>query len=60
VAAEVYGTIRADLSARGLMIGANDLLIAAIAMANQITLVTHNTSEFGRISGLLLEDWQTP
>lgn len=58
--AEVYGRIRADLSARGLMIGPNDALIAAIALANDVTLVSHNTAEFGRIAGLSLEDWQTP
>jgi tRNA(fMet)-specific endonuclease VapC len=34
------------------------LLIAAIALANDVTLVTHNTREFGRVSGLKLEDWE--
>ena len=59
-AARFYGRIRADLAARGTPIGANDLLIAAIALAAELTLVTHNTSEFGRISGLALEDWELP
>ena len=59
-AAEQYGKIRADLTARGLMIGGNDLLIAAIVQANGCTLVTHNTVEFSRIPGLMLEDWQIP
>jgi predicted nucleic acid-binding protein len=36
----------------------NDMLIAAIALANGLTLVTHNTAEFSRVPGLLLEDWQ--
>jgi tRNA(fMet)-specific endonuclease VapC len=58
-AAEVYGEIRADLAVRGTPIGANDLLIAAIAVAHAITLVTHNTGEFGRVGGLVLEDWET-
>lgn len=58
-AAETYGEIRAGLAARGAPIGANDLLIAAIAMAHALTLVTHNTGEFGRVSGLFLEDWET-
>jgi tRNA(fMet)-specific endonuclease VapC len=40
------------------LIGANDLLIAAIAHANGRILVTHNTSEFGRVPGLVIEDWQ--
>ena len=34
------------------------MLIAAIALANGLTLVTHNTREFGRVPHLLLEDWQ--
>ncbi len=57
-AALVYGKIRRDLSAIGQPIGANDFMIAAIALANQVTLITHNTREFSRVSGLLLEDWE--
>lgn len=58
-AAEHYATIRADLAKKGLPIGGNDLLIAAIALANDLTLVTHNTREFERIAGLKLEDWES-
>lgn len=57
-AAEQYGRIRADLIGRGLVIGGNDLLIAAIALARDCTLVTHNTAEFSRVAGLMIEDWQ--
>jgi tRNA(fMet)-specific endonuclease VapC len=57
-AAEEYGTIRAHLVGLGIPIGPNDLMIAAIARVNQLTMVTHNTSEFGRVPGLTLEDWQ--
>ena len=57
-AAEEYGRIRADLTRRGTPIGANDLLTAAIAVADAATLVTHNTREFSRVAGLALEDWQ--
>jgi tRNA(fMet)-specific endonuclease VapC len=57
-AADEYGKIRADLASRGTMMGPNDLMIASIALANGLTLVTHNTAEFGRIPALLTEDWQ--
>jgi len=57
-AAEEYGKVRADLATKGMPIGPNDLLIAAIARANGLTLVTHNTIEFSRVVGLLLDDWQ--
>jgi tRNA(fMet)-specific endonuclease VapC len=57
-AAEEYARILADLERRGLKIGANDLFIAAIALANGLTLVTHNTGEFSRIPALKLDDWQ--
>ncbi len=57
-AAEEYGRLRALLQKQGNLIGPNDLLIASIALANKVTLVTHNTQEFGRIPGLQMEDWQ--
>jgi tRNA(fMet)-specific endonuclease VapC len=57
-AAEAYGTIRGDLETKGQPIGPNDLLIAAIAFANRVTLVTGNTREFGRVPGLQIEDWE--
>jgi tRNA(fMet)-specific endonuclease VapC len=56
-AADVYGHIRADLAAQGTPIGPNDLMIAAIALANNLIVVTHNTREFARVTGLSLEDW---
>ncbi|GJD22801.1 virulence-associated protein VapC [Rivularia sp. IAM M-261] len=57
-AAIIYGRIRAELTALGTPIGPNDFQIAAIAIANNLILVTHNTGEFSRINGLLLEDWE--
>jgi tRNA(fMet)-specific endonuclease VapC len=57
-AAECYGRIRADLSKAGTPIGPNDLLIAATAVAEQCTLVTHNVREFSRVPGLIIEDWE--
>ena len=56
-AALAYGSIRADLEAKGLSIGAMDTLIAAHSLALKVTLVTHNLSEFQRVPGLKLEDW---
>ncbi len=57
-AASIYGRIRAQLAALGTPIGSNDLQIAAIALAHDLTLVTHNTGEFSRVEGLRLEDWE--
>lgn len=56
--AVIYGQIRAQLAAPGTPIGPNDLLIASIALANNLILVTHNTREFSRVEGLRLEDWE--
>ena len=56
-AAICYGRVRAALERQGTTIGANDLLIAATALAEGATLVTHNTREFERVEGLMLEDW---
>jgi tRNA(fMet)-specific endonuclease VapC len=58
--AEECARIRADLAAKGTPIGSYDLMIAAIALAHGLTLVTHNTTEFSRVAGLTLEDWQVP
>ncbi len=55
-----YAKIRADLKKRGAMIGANDLFIAAHARSLGLVLVTNNTSEFGRVQGLVLENWTEP
>lgn len=56
--ADEAGFIRADLAAQGSPIGPNDLLIAATARACDAVLITHNTKEFSRITGLRLEDWE--
>lgn len=56
--ADEYGLIRSDLTARGQLIGPNDMLIAATARAHNAVLVTHNTREFSRITGLELDDWE--
>ena len=56
-AAPHYATIRTYLKARGWMIGANDLFIAAHARSLGLTLVTNNTSEFARVPNLAIENW---
>ncbi|MBI4543661.1 MAG: hypothetical protein HY703_00520 [Gemmatimonadetes bacterium] len=55
-AAELHGGLRFTL--RHQPIGERDLLIAAIAIANDIRLVTANTGEFRRVPGLRVEDWR--
>jgi tRNA(fMet)-specific endonuclease VapC len=57
-AVEAYAQLRVSLEKRGLPISHPDMQIAAIALANQLTLVTHNTAEFRRIADLKLEDWE--
>jgi tRNA(fMet)-specific endonuclease VapC len=56
-AAEAYGRIQSEPEKNGTPIGGNDLMIAAIAVANNVTLVTNNTREFSRVPGLHLETW---
>lgn len=53
----VYAELRARLAAASRPIGANDLLIAAHALALDLTLVTANTRELARVDGLPLENW---
>ena len=52
-----YGTLRAELQARGQPIGALDMLIAAHALALPATLVTNNLAEFARVPDLACENW---
>ena len=56
-AADRYAVARVHLETRGTPIGERDLMIAATALANRLTVVTSNGREFGRIPGLDLEDW---
>jgi tRNA(fMet)-specific endonuclease VapC len=52
-----YGKIRAELERQGQPIGSMDMLIAAQAIAQGFTLITHNLKEFARIPGLRYETW---
>lgn len=55
--ARMAAKLRATLEKAGTPIGPEDTLIAATALAQRATLVTHNTREFSRVPGLKLEDW---
>ena len=57
-AARIFGEIRTYLIHLGKPIGPYDLQIAAIALAHNIVLITHNTREFSRIPDLQIEDWE--
>ena len=52
-----YGRIRSQLERAGAVIGGNDLLIAAHALAINAVLVTDNVREFKRVKGLRVENW---
>lgn len=55
-AAGHYATLRDDLESRGVTIGPNDLMIAAIAVTHRLILVSNNR-EFNRVNGIPVEDW---
>jgi tRNA(fMet)-specific endonuclease VapC len=56
-AAEAYAELRFALERAGRPIGERDLLIASIARARGLTVITHNVSEFARVPHLKNEDW---
>jgi tRNA(fMet)-specific endonuclease VapC len=56
--AELAASLRVQLEGQGTPIGPYDLFIAATAVAFGLILVTHNTREFSRVPGLVVEDWQ--
>lgn len=53
-----YARLRAELERMGTPIGANDLMIAATALAHDVVLITRNTREFARVPNLRYENWQ--
>ena len=55
-----YAQLRAQLEQVGTPIGPNDTWIAAEALHHKLVLVTDNTREFERVTGLKLENWITP
>lgn len=56
-AADIYGRIHARLRETGQLMGVADMQIAAIAMANDLTVVTHDVRGFTRLPDLPIEDW---
>jgi tRNA(fMet)-specific endonuclease VapC len=58
LAADYYGRLRATLHRAGELIGPNDMLIAAMSLARDLVLVTHNVKEFSRVPGLRWVDWE--
>lgn len=54
----LYGKMKSELEVRGQMLDDADLLIGSIALSNNATLVTNNSSHFKRISGLKVENWK--
>ena len=54
---KTYARIRSQLESRGIRLADMDLFIAATAITNGYTLITHNVKHFSRIPGLKLEDW---
>mgnify|MGYP001817521775 CR=1 FL=1 len=52
-----YASLRHHLTRQGTPIGPNDLLIAAHALANDLTVITANAGEFSRVPGLKVENW---
>ena len=55
--AGIYGKIRWQLEKQGNPIGANDLIIASIVIANSGILVTNNEKEFSQVHGLKIQNW---
>jgi len=58
--AKEFGRARGQLLQQGISVSPVDLMIAAVALVHNLTLVTHNTSDYRNVSGLRLDDWLTP
>ena len=58
--AEQFGKVRGGLLQKGISVPTADLMIAAVALVHNLTLVTNNTADFQNIPGLRLDDWLIP
>lgn len=56
--AKISGDIYADLRQKGITIGTSDILIAGIAIENELTLITNNEKHYESIEGLRIENWK--
>lgn len=55
-----FGKLRGLMLRQGEVVFEVDLMIAAVALVHDLTLVTNNTKHFRNIPGLRLEDWLVP
>lgn len=58
--AEEFARLRAALLDRGISTGEMDLMNAATSLVHNLTIVTHNLSDYAHIPGLTVSDWMTP
>ena len=58
--ANEFGRVRIQLRRNGIEVPSVDLMIASVALIYDLTLVTHNTTDFENIPGLRLDDWLEP
>ncbi len=56
--AKISGVVYADLRQKGITIGTSDILIAGIAIENELTLITNNERHYESIKGLKIENWK--
>ena len=56
-AARIHARVWSSLAAKGVSIGAHDLIIAATALANGLALVTHDKRRFSKVPGLQVVHW---
>ena len=55
--AEQFGRLKVSLQRIGMTMTPIDMLIASVALAHDLTLVTHNTADFQNVPNLGLDDW---
>ncbi len=58
--AEKFGQLRGTLQLLGISVPTTDLMIASVALAHDLTLVTHNLCDYQNVPGLRIDDWLAP